>query len=80
MAEVYRLIEDDPRMGLTVGDVLVCIDCDYDPDKVTVIRRLSDGYDPECTVYLSDVDPMNDHELAVWSYEQHELTTEGDQQ
>jgi len=51
---LYQLRYDDPRFDLKAGDLLVTVPYRYD-SKVTVLRRLSDGYDPECNQYLSNV-------------------------
>lgn len=51
---VFELREDDPRSGLTKGDLLACVDYPLDA-KVTVLRRISDGYDPECNQYIAAV-------------------------
>jgi hypothetical protein len=59
MTTLYRLKDDDPRMGLTAGDVLECEPYWLDPDKLTVIRRISDDFDPECNVYRTHVETLN---------------------
>ena len=51
---VFELRSDDPRFKLSAGDRLLCIKYPYDA-KVTVLRRISDGFDPECNQYLNDV-------------------------
>ena len=50
-----RMLHDDLRFGLAAGDVLVCVPYPYD-EKWTVLRRESDGFDPECNQYVSDVE------------------------
>lgn len=57
---LYRLIEDDPRMGLSAGDVLRCEPYWLDHDKLTVIERVADGFNPECNVYRSQVEPATE--------------------
>ena len=52
---VVRLKQDDPRFGLAAGDELLVKSYPYDA-KVTVLRRISDGFDPECNQYLHDVE------------------------
>lgn len=53
----YRLKEDDERFGLKSGDVLICIPYFYEHDeKLSVIRRESDGFDPDCNVYRAQVE------------------------
>jgi hypothetical protein len=51
---IFEMREDDERFGLKKGDVLLCIDYPLDA-KVTVLRRLSDGYDPRCNQYIESV-------------------------
>jgi len=53
----YELLEDDPRFKLKKGDVLICSPMHpaWASDKLEVIRRVSDGYDPGCSVYRSMV-------------------------
>lgn len=60
MAEAStRLVEmkaDDERFGLMAGDVLEVEPYWLDPaEKWTVIRRVSDGFDPRCNVYRNQV-------------------------
>ena len=62
-ASLWTLINDDPRFNLQSGDVLVCVPYEYDPAKLIVITRLSDGYRPECTVYRYEVRPAFDAEV-----------------
>lgn len=65
MAAIYELLNDDPRMGLQAGDLLLCEPYWLDPaSKVSVIKRLSDGFDPGCNQYRSDVRRLTDDELA----------------
>jgi hypothetical protein len=52
---VVRLLADDPRFGLSEGDELLVRLYPYDA-KVTVIRRISDGFDPECNQYMQAVE------------------------
>jgi len=52
----WELLADDERFGLRAGDVLICVPYWLDPgDKLTVLRRESDGFDPSCNVYRSQV-------------------------
>ena len=61
MTTKYRLIEDEPRFGLSAGDVLLCEPYWLDPDtKLTVLARESDGFDPECNVYRCEVKRIRD--------------------
>jgi hypothetical protein len=61
---VFRLKQDDPRFKLNAGDELICINYPYDA-KLTVLRRLSDGYDPECNQYMADVEFVRWHEPTL---------------
>ena len=55
---VVRMKEDDEQMGLKKGDLLEVQPYWMDPsDKFTVIRRLSDNFDPSCNVYRTQVEP-----------------------
>lgn len=53
----YELLEDDPRFGLTKGDVLICepMHWAWADEKIAVVRRERDGFDPLCSVYRSTV-------------------------
>lgn len=54
-----RLKKDDPPFELKAGDVLEVHRYALDPhSKFTVVRRVSDGYDPECNVYARDVERL----------------------
>lgn len=64
----YTLKSDDDRFGLTAGDVLVCKPYWLDPGcKLTVLYRESDGFDPQCNVYASEVKPVRGPAGAVRS-------------
>lgn len=52
----YVLRGDDERFGLAAGDVLVCEPYWLDPEKLTVLYRESDGFDPCCNVYRPQVE------------------------
>lgn len=53
---LVRLKEDDTRFKLKKGDVLRVERYAYDTGKYTVLERVSDGFDPECNVYASQVE------------------------
>ena len=55
---IVRLKEDDSRFKLKKGDLLEVIRYWLDPGKYTVLRRISDNYDPECNVYSSQVERL----------------------
>lgn len=54
----YRLRTDQPAFRLKAGDRLVCIPYWLNPDKVTVLNREPDGYDPSCTLNLRDLEAI----------------------
>ncbi len=53
----YELLIDDPRFGLARGDVLICepMHPAWAHEKVAVVRRESDGYEPGCSQYRHDI-------------------------
>ncbi len=53
----YELLDDDPQFGLTRGDILICesMHWAWAHEKVAVVRRESDGYDPRCSQYRQSV-------------------------
>jgi hypothetical protein len=53
----YELLNDDPRFGLKAGDILICgrMHAAWSSEKVAVLRRESDGFEPGCSQYRSDV-------------------------
>jgi len=65
-ARHYRLIDDDPRFGMSSGDVLACVPYDLDPEKLTVAFRVSDGYDPRCNVYRAQVERVPGETEIRW--------------
>jgi len=57
-----KLLEDDERFGLKKDDVFEAQRYAYDPDKITLLKRESDGFDPECNQYKES--------LAYWMQKQ----------
>ena len=56
---LVKLKADDERFGMKAGDILEVTPYWLDPsDKLTVIRRVSDGFDPRCNVYRSQVESV----------------------
>lgn len=53
----YELLHDDERFKLRAGDVLVCgrMHWAWAPEKVAVLFRESDGYEPGCSQYRGSV-------------------------
>ncbi len=57
----YRLVGDDDRHGLKAGDILVCgrMHWAWAPEKVAVLYRESDGYEPGCSQYRENVEHVS---------------------
>lgn len=53
----YELLRDDPRFRLVKGDILICepMHWAWSSEKVAVVRRESDGFEPHCSQYRTDV-------------------------
>ena len=53
----YEIREDDERFGLCAGDIVVCerMHPAWAEEKVRVLYRESDGYQPECSQYRRNV-------------------------
>lgn len=50
-----RLLRSLPDFGLAQGDILEVHRYRLDPEKVTVVRRISDGFEPQCNLYTHEV-------------------------
>ena len=51
-----ELLKDEPRFKIKKGDRFKAICYWLDPqDKVTLLSRIGDGYDPECNEYWHNV-------------------------
>ena len=57
----YTLMVEDDRFGLHKGDVLICepMHWAWANEKIAVVRRESDGYDPGCSVYREMVQHLS---------------------
>lgn len=53
----YELLHEDERFGLHKGDVVICepMHPAWADEKVAVIRRESDGFEPGCSQYRSSI-------------------------
>ena len=61
---VVRLLDDDERFDLREGDELLVRKYPYDA-KVTVIKRISDGFEPECNQYYDSVEYVRLEEVPT---------------
>lgn len=54
---IVRFKENDPRFKIKKGDVFFAKPYWLDPgDKVTLIKRLSDDFDPCCNAYRCQIE------------------------
>ncbi len=53
----YELLHDDPRFGLSKGDILICMPMHraWAAEKVAVIYREEDRHEPGCSQYRFNV-------------------------
>jgi len=58
---IVRLKEDDPHFKLKKGDVFEAQIYWLDPEKITLFRRLSDDFDPQCNQYRHAVEILFSH-------------------
>ena len=63
MKKIRMLISDD-RLGLKAGEIYEVTPYCFD-DKLTLVRRVPDGYDPECNIYCES-------ECDAWEYVKEE--------
>lgn len=52
---VVVIKKDDPRFEVRRGEQYLAIRYALDNEKVTLLRRIPDGYDPQCNQYYSSV-------------------------
>lgn len=54
---LVKLKKDEPRFKIFAGDIFEAEPYWLDPQtKVSLLKRISDGYDPECNEYMSNVE------------------------
>lgn len=53
----YELLIEDERFGLHKGDALICepMHWAWANEKIAVVRRESDGFEPGCSQYRADL-------------------------
>jgi|LSQX01.1.fsa_nt_gb hypothetical protein len=52
---VVVIKKDQPELGIRRGEQYLAVRYAFDNEKVTLLRRIPDGYDPSCNQYYSDV-------------------------
>ena len=51
-----KILEDDERLGVKHGEIYQAERYRYDPqEKVSLLSREDDGYDPKCNQYIDEV-------------------------
>lgn len=59
---VVRILKTDERLGVKEGEEYAAVTYPFDPGaKVSLLRRIPDGYDPQCNQY------WNDAEFVRWA-------------
>lgn len=53
---IVRIKKDEPRFEIKAGDVFFAERYRYDPDKVTLLKRITDDYDPRCNEYVENLE------------------------
>lgn len=65
-----KILETDERLGIKKGEIYTAQRYHYDPtEKVSLLARESDGYNPECNQYFDG--------LAFWMQEQWMVVQNG---
>ena len=52
---IVQLLEDDSRFKIKKGEIFKAQVYQLDPEKITLLKRLPDGFDPECNQYRESV-------------------------
>ena len=52
---IVQLLEDDSRFNIKKGEIFEAQIYHLDPEKITLLKRLPDGFDPECNQYRGSV-------------------------
>ncbi|WP_294833316.1 hypothetical protein [uncultured Gilliamella sp.] len=47
--------KDDETLGIKKGEQYLAVRYPYDDEKITLVSRVPDGFDPECNQYWADV-------------------------
>ncbi len=46
-----KILKTDNRIGVKKGEIYQATGYKFDPEKMTLLSRIPDGYDPECNEY-----------------------------
>lgn len=55
ITHIVEMLEDDRRFKLKAGDQFQAYPYVMDPGKWVLVQRLTDGFDPGCNAYKSQV-------------------------
>ncbi len=61
---IVKLLKDDPRFKLKKNDLFEAETADYDPEKVLLKFRISDGFIPHCSQYKYNVKVIPNNEAV----------------
>jgi len=62
-----RIIDTDSRLGIKKNEIYQACSYPYDPNKVILLSREPDGYDPSCTQYRNEIEVLDDASLRISS-------------
>jgi hypothetical protein len=50
-----KILKTDNRTGITKGEIYKATGYPYDKNKIILLERVPDRYNPQCTEYISSV-------------------------
>lgn len=54
-----RILETNERLGIKKGEIYKAVRYWLDPtEKVTLLKRIPDGYNPECNQYIEEIETL----------------------
>ncbi len=54
-----RITKTDNRLGIKEGEIYEAEIYWLDPDKITLLKRIPDGYEPSCNQYRYEVEILS---------------------
>lgn len=58
---IVRIIKSDLRLRVKEGEIYYAQVYRFDPAKITLLKRIPDGHDPECNQYRDEVQILCSH-------------------
>lgn len=52
---IVEILKDDAQLDLKKGDRYYAVRYQHDDEKITLLSRVSDNYNPLCNQYLNEV-------------------------